>query len=191
MTDRKVKMSSDKHHVCPMERAWRLDTRIRRWMQNPAKILGPYVKEGMTVLDVGCGVGFFSIEMAEMVGEAGKVIAADLQEGMLECLREKIKGTGVEGRITVHKCGEDKIGVSESIDFILMFYVVHEVKKKEEFFNEIVTMLRPGGQVLIVEPPFHVSKTEFEETIGKAQEAGLKEVGRPKMLFSKAAVLKA
>ena len=182
-------MSDKKHHVCPVERAGHLDNRFRRWMHNPAKILGPYVRKGMTVLDVGCGVGFFSIEMAGMVGEGGKVIAADLQEGMLECLRGKIKGTGVEGRITVHKCQEDKIGVSESVDFVLLFYVVHEIKKKEEFFNEIVTILRPEGQILIVEPPFHVSKTEFEETVGKAREAGLKEVGRPKMLFSKAAVM--
>jgi ubiquinone/menaquinone biosynthesis C-methylase UbiE len=172
-----------------MERAGRLDSRIRTWIQNPAKILGPYVKEGMVVLDVGCGPGFFSIYMAEMVGEEGKVIAADLQEGMLECLRKKIKGTGVEERIAVHKCGEDKIGVSESVDFVLLFYVVHEIKDKEEFFNEIVTILKPEGKVLIVEPPFHVSKREFEETVGKARDAGLTEVERPKMLLSKAAVL--
>ena len=182
-------MSDRKHHVCPMERAWRLDTWIRRWMQNPSRILGPYIKEGMVVLDFGCGVGFFSIYMAEMVGEAGRVIAADLQEGMLECLKENIKGAGVEGRITVHKCEEDKIGVSESVDFVLLFYVVHEVKKKEEFFNEILTILKPGRQALIVEPPIHVSKKEFKESIRKAREAGLKEVVRPKMLFSKAAVM--
>ena len=183
-------MSNSKHRVCPVERAWRLDTRLRRWAQKPARILGPYVREGMVALDVGCGVGFFSIDMAEMVGEAGKVIAADLQEGMLEKLRNKIKGTEVEGRITVHKCQEDKIGVSEGVDFVLLFYVVHEAKNTEEFFNEIVTILRPEGQVLIVEPPFHVSKTAFEETVRQAREAGLTEVERPHVFLSKTAILK-
>ena len=184
-------MRSDKNRVCPVEKAGNLDSRMRRWVQNPAKILGPYVKEGMTVLDVGCGPGFFSIDMAEMVGEAGKVIAADLQEGMLDKVREKIKGTELEGRIRLHKCREEKIGVLEKVDFVLLCYVVHEIKKKEEFFNEIATILYPKGQVLILEPPFRVSKIEFEETVRKAREAGLKEAGRPKVFLSKTAVLKA
>ena len=67
--------------VCPVEIAGHLDNRIRRWVQNPQKILEPYVEEGMVVLDIGCGPGFFSIDMAKMVGRSGRVIAADLQEG--------------------------------------------------------------------------------------------------------------
>ena len=86
-------MSDRNHHVCPVKRASSLDNRIRRWIQNPQKILSAYIKEGMTVLDVGCGPGFFSIDMAQMVGESGSVIAADLQEGMLEKLRAPNKMT--------------------------------------------------------------------------------------------------
>jgi ubiquinone/menaquinone biosynthesis C-methylase UbiE len=144
----------------------------------------------MTVLDIGCGPGFFSIEMAKMVGESGRVIAADLQEGMLEKVRDKIKGTELEERITLHKCQENKTGVCDNVDFALLFYVVHEVPNIEELFNEIVKILKPNGQVLIVEPPFHVSKTAFEETIRKAREAGLTEVERPKVFLSKTAILK-
>jgi len=183
-------MSDRNNRVCPVERAGSLDNRIRRWLQNPQKILGAYIEEGMTVLDVGCGPGFFSIDMAQMVGESGRVIAADLQEGMLEKLRDKIKGTELEGRITLHKCEEDKTGVCENVDFILLFYVVHEVPNKEEFFNEIVNILKPNGQIFIIEPPFHVSKTAFEETVRKAREAGLTEVERPKVFISKTAILK-
>jgi len=179
-----------KHHVCPVERANSLDNRIRRWLQNPQKILGPYIEEGMTVLDVGCGPGLFSIDMAQMVGETGRVIAADLQEGMLQKLREKIKGTELEGRIRLHKCEEDKTGVLENVDFALLFYMVHEIPNKEKFFNEIVNILKPNGQIHIIEPPFHVSKTEFEETVRKAQEAGLTEVERPKVFLSRTVVLK-
>jgi ubiquinone/menaquinone biosynthesis C-methylase UbiE len=152
--------------------------------------VGPYIEEGMTVLDLGCGPGFFSIEMARMVGKSGRVIAADLQEGMLQKLRDKIQGTELEERITLHKCEENKIGISEEIDFVLVFYVVHEVPNQEEFFNEIGVILKPKGQVLVVEPPFHVSKSAFEETIRKARNVGLTLVERPKVLLSKTAVLK-
>ena len=183
-------MSDRNNRVCPVERAGSLDNRIRRWLQNPQKILGAYIEEGMTVLDVGCGPGFFSTDMAQMVGESGRVIAADLQEGMLEKLRDKIKGTELEGRITLHKCEGDKTGVCENVDFVLLFYVVHEVPNKEEFFNEIVNILKPNGQIFIIEPPFHVSKVAFEEAVRKAREAGLTEVERPKVFLSKTAILK-
>lgn len=183
-------MSDRSTRVCPVEEADRLDTRMRRWLQNPKRILKPYIEEGMTVLDFGCGPGFFSVGLAQMVGESGRVIAVDLQEGMLQKLRDKIKGTELEKRITLHKCEENKIGISENIDFVLAFYIVHEVVNKEGLFAEIETILKPNGQLLIVEPPFHVSKKAFEETIGKAKAAGFKEVKRPKVLFNKAVVLK-
>jgi len=75
-------MESDKdNRVCPVERAGRLNNRIRRWLQNPQKIVRPYVKEGITVLDMGCGPGFFSIDMAQMVGKSRRVIAVDPTSG--------------------------------------------------------------------------------------------------------------
>jgi len=183
-------MSGRGNHVCPVERAGSLDNRIRRWAQNPRKILEPHVREGMTVLDIGCGPGFFSVEMAKMVDESGRVIAADLQEGMLEKLRAKIQGTELEQRITLHKCPENSIGVSGNVDFVLAFYMVHEVPNKQEFFSEIRSILKPDGQILIVEPPFHVSKRAFEKTIEKAKDAGLTPVERPKVFLSKAALLR-
>lgn len=183
-------MSDKGKRVCPVEKAGSLDNRFRRWLQNPKKILGPYLKEGMTALDLGCGPGFFSMEMARMVGKSGRVIACDLQEGMLQKLRGKIQGTELEGRITLHQCEEGKIGVSDQVDFVLLFYVVHEVPNKEDLFVEIESILKSNGQVFMVEPPFHVSKKAFEETVGKAGEAGLTEVERPKVTLSKSVVLK-
>ena len=183
-------MSDKGQRVCPVERAGSLDNKIRRWLQNPQKILGPYLKEGMTVLDLGCGPGFFSIDIAHMVGKSGRVIASDLQEGMLRKLREKIQGTELEERITRHQCGEDRIGLSENVDFILAFYMVHELPDQVKFFDEIGSILKPNGQVFIVEPPFHVSKTGFEETVRKARDAGFAIVERPKVLFSKTVILK-
>ena len=183
-------MNNRNNRVCPVERAGSLDNRIRRWLQNPQKILGPYIEEGMTVMDVGCGPGFFSIEMAQMVGESGRLIASDLQEGMLQKIRDKIKACPIKDRITLHKCEENKIGVSVHVDFVLLFYVVHEIPDKGAFFSELRTILNPDGQVLIAEPPLHVSKAAFKNTITKAHKAGFVDIERPKILFNKTVLLK-
>ena len=154
------------------------------------KILKHYIKEGMIILELGCGPGFFTIDIAQMVGNSGQVIAVDLQEGMLQKVRNKIKKTEFEERIILHRCDENKIGISENVDFVLLFYMVHEVRDKESLFDEIESILKPNGQVLIVEPPFHVSKKAFEDTIKKANDAGLTFVERPKIFLSKTAILK-
>jgi ubiquinone/menaquinone biosynthesis C-methylase UbiE len=183
-------VSDGKNRICPVERAGSLDNRIRRWLQNPQKILRPYIEEGMTVLDIGCGPGFFSIDLAQMVGKSGRVIASDLQEEMLQKLRDKIKGTELEKRITLHKCEKNKIGLSEKVDFVLAFYMAHEIPNQEDFFNEIASILKPNGQLFIVEPPVHVSKTAFDETIIKALGAGFTHIESPKVFLSKTVLLK-
>ena len=184
------KVSNRHKRVCPVAIAGHLDNRIRRWVQNPEKILRSYVEKGMTILDVGCGPGFFSIDMAKMVGESGRVIAADLQEGMLQKLRNKIQGTELEKRVTLHKCDEKEIGISELVDFILLFYMVHEVPDVEGLFSEIERILKPKGLVFVVEPPLHVSKKAFEKIVQKANDTGLTVFERPHIFFAKAVVLK-
>ena len=176
--------------VCPVENAKSLDNVFRRWVHNPKKILKDYVKEDMTVLDLGCGPGFFSTDMAKMVGKTGKVIAADLQEGMLEKVKNKIEGTEIEKSIKLHKCEKDKIGISEKVDFILAFYMVHEIENQKSFFEEIKSILKPEGKMFIIEPKFHVSKKAFEQTIDIAEETGLKLLKTEKVFFSRAIVLK-
>ncbi len=176
--------------VCPVEKAGTLDNRFRRWVQNPQKIAGPYINKGMTVLDVGCGPGFFSVDMAEMVGSSGRVIAADLQDVMLQKIHNKIKGTDLESRITLHKCEGDKIGVTDNVDFVLLVFMVHEVPDREAFFKEIENILNPGGQVLVIEPPFHVSKKAFDKTIKIAGDAGLHSSAGPKLFLCKTVLLR-
>lgn len=183
-------MNNRKKHICPVERAGSLDNKFRKWIQNPQKILDPFIVEGMTVLDIGCGPGFFSISMAKMVGKSGRAIASDLQEGMLQKVSDKVIGTELEQRIKLHKCEANKIGVSEPVDFILLFYMVHEVTKKNELFAEIATILKPDGRVLMVEPSFHVSKSAFEKTIKIARDAGFTDDRGPSMLFGKTVILK-
>lgn len=184
-------MDNDKNRVCPVELAGSLDTKFRKWFQNPQKILGPYVKEGMRVLDIGCGPGFFSIELAKMVGKTGKVFSADLQEGMLQKIRSKIQGTELEERIKLVKCEQDKINVPEKVDFILAFYMVHEVPDKVKLFEALKNVLVEKGQFHIVEPKFfHVTNTEFGLTTQIAEKAGFTVTQGPKLPFSFSAILK-
>jgi len=166
-----------------------LDNPIRRLIHNPQKILGEYIEPGQTVLDVGCGSGTFSIAMAKMVGESGKVIAVDVQEEMLKIVREKAAQQGLESRIVTHKSDLDRIGISEMVDFALAFYMVHEVPNAEAFLKEIGSVLKPKGKLLIVEPMFHVSATAFEKTIEVARQAGLSPISEPKISFSRSKLL--
>jgi len=179
-----------KPRVCRVEHAGELDNSIRRALQNPLKILKPYVLPGMTVLDVGCGPGFFTTGIAQLLNGSGKVIAADLQQGMLDKVALKIKGTEFENLITIHKCGTDKIGITEKVDFILAFWMVHEVPDKVRFFEELKSILKPGGQVLIIEPKFHVRKKEFEEMISGLKTLDFEIVKGPKVFFSRAVLMK-
>ena len=176
---------SDSSRICSWKIAFALDNPIRRLIHDPQKILGGYIEPGQTVLDLGCGPGTFSIAMAKMVGESGKVIAVDVQEEMLQIVREKAAQQGLESRIVTHKNGPDRIGISEKVDFALAFYMVHEVPNAEAFLKEIVYMLKPKGMLLIVEPKMHVSADVFEKTIGIARQAGLSPISEPKIRFSR------
>jgi len=181
--------TENKNRVCPVENAGGLDTFIRRIGQNPRRLLKSYVRAGMTVLDLGCGPGFFTAEMARMLDGSGKVIAADLQQGMLDKVRGKIRGTELERRIELHNCQQARIGVSEKTDFVLAFYVIHEMPDHDAAFAELRSILKPKGKLYIVEPKHHVSKREFEEMVEKANRNGFAVVQRPSILFSRAVVL--
>jgi len=178
-----------KPRTCPVELAGGLDNRLRRILQNPRKLLVSHIRKGMTVLDLGCGPGFFSIEIAKLLAGSGKVIAADLQEGMLEKVKNKIKGTELEQRIEIHKCESSKIGISEKVDFVLLFYMIHEVTNQDELLEELKSILRPGGRIYIIEPKFHVSKKSFESMVGRIKNMGFEIIGTPKIFFSRTVLL--
>lgn len=181
----------DRTRICPVERAGSLDNKWRKWLQDPQKILAPFVSKGMTVLDVGCGPGFFSIEIAKLVGPEGKVYSADIQEGMLQKIRGKIQGTELEKIITTIKCNEKGFSVPTKVDFILAFYMVHEVPDKATFFRQCKNALADGGQFLLIEPTmFHVSKSEFAATLEMARQAGFQTGPGPKLPLSHSALLK-
>jgi len=161
-------------HVCPHTFAFMLDNWIRRLIQNPGKILSGYINPGETVMDIGCGPGFFTIDMAKMVGPDGRVIAVDLQSGMLASMLKKAARKGVAGRVSAHRCKADHIGFDQKVDFILAYYMVHETPDPLAFFKEAKTMLKEGGRLLLVEPKMHVSRKAFKSMLDAAKKAGFK-----------------
>jgi ubiquinone/menaquinone biosynthesis C-methylase UbiE len=180
----------DLSHICPWWLASALDNPIRRLIHNPEKMLGGYIESGQTVLDVGCGSGTFTIAMAKMVGETGKVIAVDVQDKMLQILRKKAAKERLESRIITHKSKPDRIGISDKVDFALAFYMVHEVPDAEGFLREIASLLKPKSRLLIVEPVLHVSASSFKKTQEAARLAGLRPIYEPKIRFSRAMIFR-
>jgi len=175
--------------ICPAGAAGMLDNSFRKLFHNPQKILKPYIKAGMTVLDVGCGPGFFSIEIAKMLDGSGKVIAADIQEKMLAKVRKKINGTNLEQSVELHKSDLENVGVAETVDFVLAFWMFHEVRNQEKFLADLISILKPSGFIFIVEPKIHVTKKEFGRIIDKTKASGLTIVESPKVFFSRTIVL--
>ncbi|MBW2619038.1 MAG: class I SAM-dependent methyltransferase [Deltaproteobacteria bacterium] len=176
-------------HVCPWWLAYFFDIPGRRLLQNPKKICRPYVREGMTALDLGCGLGFSTIDLARLVGPSGKVLAVDLQPRMLSGLARRAKRAGLADRIETRLCGPDDLGLSEAADFAIAFNVVHEASDQTAFLAQVSRALKPGACFLIVEPSFHISEDDLLATIALADKIGLKEVSRPRIVWSRAVVL--
>ena len=167
-------------HVCPHQISFFLDNWIRRLIQNPKRIVGPYLQEGDTVIDMGCGPGYFTIDMAKMVGPEGRVIAVDIQAKMLQQVRKKAQKHGVAHRIDYHTAGMDNIGLGKKADFILAFYMIHEVPDMTHTLEELKALLNNNGKILAVEPKMHVSKAGFKTMLDAAEEIGLKAIDFPK-----------
>ena len=115
-------------HLHPLEKASALDSRLRLFLQNPRKILKKYIRSGMTVLDLGCGTGYFTLEIAKLLDNNGKVIASDAQNGMLEFLQKKLHNNLLQRYIEIHKSKDNSLCLTEKVDFILAFYSFHEMK---------------------------------------------------------------
>ena len=175
--------------VCPWQLAPVLDNILRPLIHNPRKLFGPYVSAGMTVLDVGCGAGFASLGLADLVGEEGLVISADLQPEMLAMVEKRAAKAGMLNRIKTHRCESDRIGIEEELDFAVAFFMVHEVPDTHAFLQELYTLLRQGGRFFLTEPIVHVSRRNFENLIKQAQSIGFTISERPSVRFGRTALL--
>jgi SAM-dependent methyltransferase len=178
----------NKKHVCPWWLCFTFDNPLRKIIHDPVRILRSFVHQGDTAIDIGPGMGYFSIPLAELVGPSGHVIAIDIQPKMLSALMERAKKKGVAEIIKTHLAGPDSIGFHEKADFILAFWMAHEVPGQQRLFSEIRDLMKPKGLFLLVEPAIHVSAKKFSRTIETAKEVGFSIKKSPQIRMSRSAL---
>jgi len=181
------------HHVCPWYMGYVLANPLRKLYQDPVKLLHPYLKEGMAALEIGPGMGFFTLPMARIVGDKGKIYSVDLQERMLQTLRKRVAKKKLQHIVEPRLCSESSLEVKDlrdKIDFALAFAVVHEIPDRKNLFREIYASLRQGGVLLVSEPKEHVSEEVFEEFLSIAQRAGFVVSETPKIRGSRSVVMR-
>ena len=179
----------EKSYVCPWWLCYSFDNPLRRLFHDPEPLLAPYVKPGMTAVDIGCGMGYFTIPLARLTGPGGKVIAVDLQQRMLDALIRRASKAGVADRVIPHRCQKESLGVEGPADFALAFWMAHEVPDKPRFFREIFAFLKQEGRLLLVEPKYHVTLGGFERTLAVCREVGFRLLDEPVVALSRAVLM--
>jgi SAM-dependent methyltransferase len=180
------------HGVCPWWVGYFLASPLRRLLLDPNRLLSPYVHTGMTVLEPGPGMGFFTLELARLVGPTGRAVAVDIQPRMIEGLRRRARKARLLDRIDVRLGQPASMAVDDlhgTIDFAFAFAVVHEMPAPAPFFVEAARALRPGASLLLVEPVGHVDDAEFGAQLAAAAQAGLSVASCPPLRGSRTALL--
>ncbi|MGL4369710.1 MAG: class I SAM-dependent methyltransferase [Spirochaetota bacterium] len=163
------------HGIYPSWAAWFLVSPLRKIMLDPDMILGNAVREGMTVVEPGCGSGFFSIPIARLVGESGRVVCCDVQQGMLDIVGKRAEKHGLEKRIRTRLSTAGWLKIEEytgKADSAVVLGVFHEVENKESFISDIARSLKKGGLLLMGEPKGPVNQDEYNESIALIQSLG-------------------
>jgi ubiquinone/menaquinone biosynthesis C-methylase UbiE len=178
--------------VCPPFIGYWLLNPLRKLLENPRKMLGPFVQEGMIVLEPGPAMGFFTLPLARMVGPRGKVVAVEVQQKMLDVLAKRARKAGLGDRIDprlVKNGSPDLSDLEGKVDFAAAIHVVHEVPDAAAFFKYIFAALKPGGKLLVIEPKGHVNEEAFEKSLDTAKTAGFKPADLPGKIRGRCALL--
>ena len=105
-----------------------------------------------TILDVACGTGDFSILIAEAAHPDSKIYAADLSEGMLEVMRQKLMGKGLDGRIRPVRCNCEQLPFTEGcFDRVTIAFGIRNFEHRETALKEFLRVLKPGGKLMVLE----------------------------------------
>ena len=176
-------------HRCPPWLCFTFDNCIRRRLHDPGRLFSAYVREGATVLDIGAGKGHFSIPLARMVGEAGRIIAADIEPKMLEAIERRAEKAGVRARIETFLARPEEPEYPAA-DFVLLFWSLHEMSGQASILRAVRAALRPEGRVFIAEPRLHVGEKAFDDLVKRAEAAGFSVEARPPVALSRAVVFR-
>ncbi|MCP4898966.1 MAG: class I SAM-dependent methyltransferase, partial [bacterium] len=144
--------------------------------------LKPFVQPGMKVLEPGCGFGYFSLPLAQLVGSEGRVVCVDVEPRAITRLQRRAHKAGLADRIEVHACEPRDLGLADSegrFDLVTVIHVLHESDDVPGFLAQAVRMLKPDGRMLVVEPKGHVKPEQFEAEMKFCRAAGLRQLDLP------------
>jgi ubiquinone/menaquinone biosynthesis C-methylase UbiE len=175
--------------VCPWWLCYTFDNPLRRLIHPADRVLGPYVRPGDRVIDIGPGMGHFTLPLAERVGPTGCVTAIDIQAKMLSTLMARARKRGVPDVIRTHLASPTSLGSHAPADFILAFWMLHEVPDQGAFLSGIRTLIKPTGVFLLAEPKLHVPRKSFLRSLKTAQGAGWVVREEPPIRMSHSALL--
>ncbi|RYE85076.1 MAG: methyltransferase domain-containing protein [Myxococcales bacterium] len=146
----------------------------REATEQPEKVLDALVlRPGQVVADVGAGTGYFSLRMARRVGPTGRVLATDIQEGMLARLQRRASAEGVTNVTTVLATEGDARLPAGAVDLVLMVDVYHELAHPADTLRQVRQALRPDGRLALVEyrgeDPAVAIKEEHKMTLAQIE----------------------
>ena len=151
---RNVQAIAKRHRVCPWWFGYLLASPLRRIFNKPDKVLAGHVRAGMTVLEPGPGMGYFTVELARLVGASGRVIAVDVQPRMIEGLRRRAAKAGVLDRLDARLAAPDSLGLADvtgAVDFTLAFAMVHELPAADAGFTFVESPSVRRGRTALLE----------------------------------------
>jgi len=109
------------------------------------------VEPGSTLCDMGCGNGFYTLQLARLTGDEGTVYAVDIQPEMLQMLEERAEEAGLENiEPTLGTVIDPKLPEG-AIDLILCVDVYHEMSHPEQMLAAMRKSLEPDGRLVLVE----------------------------------------
>jgi ubiquinone/menaquinone biosynthesis C-methylase UbiE len=109
------------------------------------------LKPGMVVADIGAGAGYYTELMADRVGARGRIYASEIQSGMVELLRKRVREKKLENVEIVVGSESDPRLPAGALDLALMVDVYHELSQPQEMLRKIREALKPGGRLVLVE----------------------------------------
>ena len=157
-----------------------LEHPLRLKYRDPAQTLGPFgLAEGMSVLDLGCGTGLFTAEMARQVGATGVVHSVDIQAALIDKARERVSEAGLAGRVRFHHSGAYRLPLSaESVDIAILIATFSEIPNGLLLLEELRRVLKPGGRIGISEEMPHPGYLPAPVIRNQLAEAGFRYGGQ-------------
>ena len=168
------------HHRFPVWAHRLLLNPTRRLTESPNALLGPHVTPGMTIFEPGCGLGWFTLPLARMIGPQGRVVAVEVEPTVLAGLRRRAERAGLLDRLDCRlaDASDGLDGLDRTVDFVAAMHILHEIEDLERFLARLVTALKPGAKILAVEPRGPVDEAGFQASLDQARAAGLELVSR-------------